>query len=470
MKTIDLCSGIGGIRRGFELAGDFENVLSAEKDEYACRTYQHLFGDDPRHDVTDEAFKDLVAQTRYDVLLAGFPCQAFSRIGLKQGFQDVTKGTIFFDIAEIIDRTMPKVVFLENVENLVSHNKGQTFRIIINTLENELNYHVIGVKKNDTGELEYDKKSFIRNTKNFGLPQNRPRVYIVAFSREYFGKHLNILPKETPIQGKKEIFHSVLDILDTTVPETFFLSSGYLETLEKHKARQKSNGNGFGYRIVNDASIVTPLAHTILATGGSGKERNLIYDPVNGHDIVGKDVSGKKTPINAKCIRTMTPEEWGRLQGFIGYAFLDKNGNETFSFPPKMSNQQKFKQFGNSVSIPLIEEMALFIKKCVKLMESEFSEEEKERYKISGPMLRMQAEIRMLLKNESPKTIEKCCRIVSEIGLNNGFHAEDIRIALGQSNVTAYNYLHRLERANCIELDRDGYKLRTEKKKFTAEI
>lgn len=98
------------------------------------------------------------------------------------------KGTIFFDIAEIIDRTMPKVVFLENVENLVSHNKGQTFRIIINTLENELNYHVIGVKKNDTGELEYDKKSFIRNTKNFGLPQNRPRVYIVAFSREYFGK------------------------------------------------------------------------------------------------------------------------------------------------------------------------------------------------------------------------------------------------------------------------------------------
>ena len=306
MKTIDLCSGIGGIRRGFELAGDFENVLSAEKDEYACRTYQHLFGDDPRHDVTDEAFKDLVAQTRYDVLLAGFPCQAFSRIGLKQGFRDVTKGTIFFDIAEIIDRTMPKVVFLENVENLVSHNKGQTFRIIINTLENELNYHVIGVKKNDTGELEYDKKSFIRNTKNFGLPQNRPRVYIVAFSREYFGKHLNILPKETPIQGKKEIFHSVLDILDTTVPETFFLSSGYLETLEKHKARQKSNGNGFGYRIVNDASIVTPLAHTILAIGGSGKERNLIYDPVNGHDIVGKDVSGKKTPINAKCIRTKT--------------------------------------------------------------------------------------------------------------------------------------------------------------------
>ena len=195
MKTIDLCCGIGGIRRGFELAGDFENVLSAEKDEYACRTYQHLFGDDPRHDVTDEAFKELVTRTEYDVLLAGFPCQAFSKVGLRKGFRDVTKGTIFFDIVEIIDRTMPKVVFLENVENLVSHNKGETFRIILNTLENELNYHVIGVERDEKGELTFDKKSFIRNTKNFGLPQNRPRVYMVAFSRDYFGKHLDVLPK-----------------------------------------------------------------------------------------------------------------------------------------------------------------------------------------------------------------------------------------------------------------------------------
>lgn len=468
MKIIDLCCGIGGIRRGFELAGDFENVLSAEKDEYACRTYQHLFGDDPRHDVTDESFKELVAMTSYDVLLAGFPCQAFSRVGLKQGFRDVTKGTIFFDIAEIIDCTMPKVVFLENVENLVSHDEGRTFKIIINTLENELNYHVIGVEKDEKGQLKYDKKSFIRNTKNFGLPQNRPRVYIVAFSRDYFGNHLDILPKETPIQGKNEIFHSVLDILDPTVSETFFLSSGYLETLEKHKIRQKSNGNGFGYRIVNDSSIVRPFAHTILATGGSGKERNLIYDPVNGQKIAGKKVPGKKTPINAKCIRTMTPEEWGRLQGFIGYAFIDNNGNETFSFPEKMSNQQKFKQFGNSVSIPLIKEMALFIKECVKRMESEFSAEENERYEVSGSMFRVQTEIRKLLKDESPKTIEKCCWLVSEIGLNNGFHVEDIGIALGQSVVTAYNYLHKLERAKCVELDRNGYKLRMEKKRFTT--
>ena len=281
---------------------------------------------------------------------------------------------------------------------------------------------------------------------------------------------MDILPKETPTHGKKEIFHSVLDILDTTVSERFFLSSGLLETLENHRARQKINGNGFGYQIVNDASITRPLAHTILATGGSGKERNLIYDPVNGRDIVGINVQGKKTPINAKCIRTMTPEEWGRLQGFIGYAFLDENGKETFSFPEKMSNQQKFKQFGNSVSIPLIEEIALFIKDCVRKMEAEFSEEEKEHYKIPGALLKVQNDIRKLLKDEKPKTVENCCQLVSKIGLSTGFCTGDIEMALGQSNSTAYNYLHRLERAKCVEFDSDGYKLRAEKKKFSVEM
>lgn len=469
MKTIDLCCGIGGIRRGFELAGDFENVLSAEKDEFACRTYQHLFGDDPRHDVTDETFKELVTRTEYDVLLAGFPCQAFSRIGLREGFLNLTKGTIFFDIAEIINQTMPKVVFLENVENLVSHDGGQTFKTILNILEKELNYYVIGVEKDDKGELKYDKKSFIRNTKNFGLPQNRPRVYIVAFSREFFGNHLEMLPKETPTEGRKEIFHSVLDILEPKVSEKYFLSSGFLKTLEDHKARQKTNGNGFGYRIVNESTVDRPLAHTILATGGSGKERNLIYDPVNGKDIVGKVVSSKKTPINDKCIRTMTPEEWGRLQGFIGYAFLDENGTDRFSFPEKMSDQQKFKQFGNSVSIPLIEEMALFIKECVNRMENEFSEEEKARYQKPGVELKIKARVQEALGDARTGTIEKCDRLISEIGLDKEFRAKDIKTVLGQSEATAYQYLRRLERAKCVESDGDGYRLKVEKKKFTAE-
>ena len=114
-KTIDLCAGIGGIRRGFELTGEFENVLSAEIDDFACKTYEHLFGENPKNDLTSEEFKKKAASTDYDVLLAGFPCQTFSIAGKKLGFRDTTKGTIFFDIADIISRTNPRAVFLENV-------------------------------------------------------------------------------------------------------------------------------------------------------------------------------------------------------------------------------------------------------------------------------------------------------------------------------------------------------------------
>ena len=133
-KTIDLCAGIGGIRRGFELTGQFENVLSAEIDPAAALTYKHLFGDDPTNDIKSEPFKDAVANTDYDVLLAGFPCQAFSKVGKQLGFRDTTRGTIFNDIADIISRTNPRAVFLENVENLVSHDHGNTIKTIITTL------------------------------------------------------------------------------------------------------------------------------------------------------------------------------------------------------------------------------------------------------------------------------------------------------------------------------------------------
>ena len=154
-KTIDLCAGIGGIRRGFELTGKFENVLSAEIDPSAAKTYEHLYGDNPLNDLTSDDFKDKVAETDYDVLLAGFPCQTFSRVGKQLGFRDKTRGTIFFDIADIISRTNPRAVFLENVENLVSHDKGQTIRTIIETLEDELQYRVIGVSLDDDGNYVY---------------------------------------------------------------------------------------------------------------------------------------------------------------------------------------------------------------------------------------------------------------------------------------------------------------------------
>jgi len=128
-RTIDLCAGIGGIRRGFELSGSFTNVLSAEKDKWACKTYEHIFGNNPDNDVTSEDFKLLVEHTPYEVLLAGFPCQTFSRVGLEEGFENEEKGKIFHHIAEIIERTRPCAFLLENVDHLITHDKGETVSV-----------------------------------------------------------------------------------------------------------------------------------------------------------------------------------------------------------------------------------------------------------------------------------------------------------------------------------------------------
>lgn len=365
-RTIDLCAGIGGIRRGFELTGKFKNVLSAEIDEYACKTYEHLFGENPKHDLTSDEFKELTVKTEYDVLLAGFPCQTFSRAGQKLGFRDTTKGTIFFDIADIISRTNPRAVFLENVENLVSHDKGETLKRIVTTLEDELQYRIIGVSMDEDGSYVYTGKSFIRNSRNFGLPQNRPRVYIMAFSKKMYGDAVKVLTEDMPFSGSKIIAEDLNSIIEPEVDDVYYMASGYWETLKKHKVREKSKGHGFGYVVVNAPGIEHPVASTILATGGSGKERNLIYQPKEG--VAGKMLPTKKTGLNSEGIRVMTPTEWGRLQGFLGYAFLDENGNETFSFPEGTTRTQQYKQFGNSVTIPVIEEMAQFMLACFDKM------------------------------------------------------------------------------------------------------
>lgn len=365
-KTIDLCAGIGGIRRGFEMSGKYSNVLSAEIDDAACETYKHLFGEDPKNDLTTEEFKKLVSKTEYDVLLAGFPCQAFSSAGLKLGFRDTTRGTIFFDLADIISRTNPRAVFLENVENLYSHDKGKTLKTIISTLESELGYRVIGVTLDENGEYTYTRKSFLRNSRNFGVPQNRPRMYIMAFSKKLYGNGVKCLTDMLPERGSKIIFRDLNDVLEPVVDDVYYMSSGYWETLKKHKARQKNNGNGFGYQIVNAEGVQNPCANTIMATGGSGKERNLIYQPKDG--VAGKKLKTKQTELNGEGIRVMTPLEWGRLQGFIGYGFVDKTGMDTFSFPVGTARAQQYKQFGNSVTIPVIKEMAEFMSACFDKM------------------------------------------------------------------------------------------------------
>ena len=365
-RTIDLCAGIGGIRRGFEMTGQFENILSAEIDDAACATYEHLFGENPKNDLTSEEFMQKVVGVDYDVLLAGFPCQTFSRAGLQLGFRDTTKGTIFFSIADIISRSQPKAVFLENVENLVSHDKGRTIETIVKTLEDELGYRIIGVTLDENGTYAYSRKTFIRNSKYFGLPQNRPRAYIMAFSKKEYGDAVKMLTDELPLKGSKIIADDVNVILDEYVDDSYYMASKYLETLKKHKKRERAKGNGFGYAVVNNLGIHHPIANTILATGGSGKERNLIYQPREG--IAGKVIRGKKSPLNSEGIRFMTPEEWGKLQGFVGYAFVDKDGVDHFSFPNGTARTQKYKQFGNSVTIPVIQEMALFMLGCFEKM------------------------------------------------------------------------------------------------------
>ena len=370
-KTIDLCAGIGGIRRGFEMTERFENVLSAEIDPFAASTYKHLFGDDPLNNLTSEDFKQKVDSAEYDVLLAGFPCQAFSRIGKKLGFRDATRGTIFFEIADIISRTNPRAVFLENVDNLVSHDGGNTIMTIVRTLEEDLGYRVIGVTLDEDGNYVFDRSSFVRNTKNFGLPQNRPRTYIMAFSKKKYGRAIRRLQQPLPISSDEIIFKDVNSVLEKEVADKYYMAQGYLDTLKGHRERNHKKGNGFGYCVVNRDRDDCRIANTILATGGSGKERNLVYQPKDG--VSGKILKGKETPLNSEGIRMMTPTEWGRLQGFIGYGFL-RDGVDEFSFPEGMSDGQKYKQFGNSVSIPVIRKMAEFMLECFETLEAQQEE------------------------------------------------------------------------------------------------
>ena len=223
---------------------------------------EHLYKVDPTNDLTSEEFKKKVVNTEYDVLLAGFPCQSFSRVGKQLGFRDTTRGTIFSEIADIISRTNPKAIFLENVENLVFHDKGHTIETIVKTLEEELEYRIIGVTLDEDGNYVYNRSTLIRNTKDFGLPQNRPRTYIMAFSKKIYGKAVKLLNDQLPTHGNKVIYNDVTELLDTNVDDKYYMARGYLETLEKHKEKQREKGYGFGYSVVNRDNGEHPIAES----------------------------------------------------------------------------------------------------------------------------------------------------------------------------------------------------------------
>ena len=315
-KSIDLFAGIGGIRLGFDLAfkDKIETVFISEWDEKAQETYRANFDDDIdiMGDITKIDEKDI---PEHDILLAGFPCQAFSLAGQKKGFEDA-RGTLFFDVARIVKYHQPKVVFAENVKNLVNHDKGRTFKVIKEILT-------------DLGYTVFYK---VLNSKDFGVPQNRERIYIVAFRDD-------IAPFNFNFPEKTDDTKVIADIIeDEETSSKYYLSTVYLNSLRKHRKRHEAKSNGFGYEVRDHDSIAGAIV-----CGGMGRERNLIVDK-RLTDFT--PVTHIKGEVNKEYIRRMTPREWARLQGFPD------------NFKLVVADTHLYKQFGNSVTVPVIEAIA----------------------------------------------------------------------------------------------------------------
>lgn len=322
-KFIDLFAGIGGFRLALQNLGG-KCVFTSEWDREAQKTYKANFGEIPFGDITKETTKSYIPDN-FDILCAGFPCQAFSIAGKRGGFED-TRGTLFFDVAEIIKRKQPKAVFLENVKGLRSHNKGKTLETILNVLRNDLGYFV--------------PEPEIVNAKDFGVPQNRERIYIVAFNSNTGIKNFEY-PKPT---NQKAVF---ADVKEGKIPATkYYLSTQYLQTLYNHRSRHRSKGNGFGFEIIPDNGIANAIV-----VGGMGRERNLVYDNRLQDFTPTTRIKGE---VNREGIRKMTPREWARLQGFP----------DNFIIP--VADTSAYKQFGNSVAVPAIQATANEILKLIR--------------------------------------------------------------------------------------------------------
>lgn len=312
---IDLFAGIGGFRIAMQSLGG-KCVYTSEWDEQAKKTYAANFGEIPFGDITKEETKQFIPDD-FDVLCAGFPCQAFSIAGKRGGFED-TRGTLFFDVAEIIKRKRPKAIFLENVKGLFNHDKGKTLKTILNVLRNDLGYYVPDPK--------------VLNAKNFGVPQNRERIFIVGFKKD-----LGIENFEYPEASKEKVaFENIKE--ENEVSVKYYLSDTYLNTLIKHRERHASKGNGFGYEIIPDDGTANAVV-----CGGMGRERNLVYDDRLTNFIPVTHIKGE---VNRQGIRKMTPREWARLQGFP----------DDFIIP--VADASAYKQFGNSVAVPAIKATA----------------------------------------------------------------------------------------------------------------
>lgn len=315
-KFIDLFAGIGGFRMAFQNLGG-ECVFSSEWDEQAKKTYYANFGEVPFGDITKESVKSNIPKD-FDILCAGFPCQAFSLAGKKRGFEE-TRGTLFFDVAEILRRHQPKAFFLENVKGLAIHNKGKTLQTILNTLD-------------EVGYVVPDPE--IVNAMYFGVPQHRERIYIVGFRKD-----LGIKKEDFCYPEQVDITKHWIDVREENpVPAKYYLSTQYIKTLINHKARHEAKGNGFGYDIIPDDGIT----HAIVV-GGMGRECNLVIDKRQTDLTPTTRIKGE---VNKDGWRKMTPREWARLQGYPD------------EFKIVVADASAYKQFGNSVAVPAIQATA----------------------------------------------------------------------------------------------------------------
>ena len=306
---IDLFAGIGGIRQGFQNNGGY-TVYSSEWDKFAQKTYKANFGETPDGDITKV---DEYSIPDHDILLAGFPCQPFSQAGLKKGFEDA-RGTLFFDIARILKAKRPKAFMLENVKQLRGHDGGKTLKVILNVLD-ELGYYVPNPE--------------VLNAYHFGSPQNRERIIIVGFNKDYLPEKYNDFSYP---QGQIDDAICVGNILEQDVSDTFTISDKLYQGHLTRKKMHEKKGNGFGFCVFNEESKHT---NTISARYYKDGSEALISQ-------------GDKNP------RMLTPRECARLQGFP----------ENFIIP--VSNSQAYKQFGNSVCINVIDAVA---KKMVEYLE-----------------------------------------------------------------------------------------------------
>lgn len=321
-EFVDLFAGVGGMRMALQNLGG-KCVFSSEWDEHAQRQYYENYGEIPFGDITKIAEQEIPA---HQFLVAGFPCQAFSIAGRRGGFDD-TRGTLFRDVARILKWHEPSVFVLENVKGLMNHDRGRTLSTILNVLRNDLGYFVPDPE--------------IINARDFGVPQNRERVFIAGF-HERTGVTSFQYPEPA---GPSVVISDILE--ENPVSAKYYLSTRYLQTLREHRARHEAAGHGFGFEV----RPLSGVANAIVV-GGMGRERNLIQDD-RLQDFT--PVTNIKGEINREGIRKMTPREWARLQGFP-----DK-------YRIVVSDAQAYKQFGNSVAVPAVQSVAAAVLSRVSL-------------------------------------------------------------------------------------------------------